>query len=169
MVKKTKSHLKAEDHQHKNGKLSLNHSVSTTSITSIDLCTYGSDAQSDKDFQNRSLLITLLRSPSELCMSLKSGLVHVFLSTIQYSVIHWYCFKSWIWMYFRIYCGDPCFQREPVFTCVDLITAIKGFKTFTLIFICEYFCLQGHIKHSCIYRGKQFLGYWKAAFSASAC
>ena len=65
LVKKTKSHLMADEHQTRNGKLSLNHSISTTSITSIDLCTYGSDAQSDRDFQNRSLLRTLLRSPSK--------------------------------------------------------------------------------------------------------
>ena len=63
-MKKPISHLRAEDHHQRNGKLSLSHSVSTTSITSIDLCTYGSDAQSDRDFQNRSLLRTLLRSPA---------------------------------------------------------------------------------------------------------
>ena len=128
MVKKPKSHLRAEDHQHRNGKLSLNHSVSTTSITSIDLCTYGSDAQSDRDFQNRSLLRTLLGLPSRLCPK-----------------------RAGWWM--------VSFQNYSISNCPPAKLQLILDLDISLYLLGESLFLVG----ACIYCGKQFLGYGKAA------
>ena len=44
----------AEENNNVMCKTKLNHSPSTTSIGSIDLCTFANEHQNDRDFQNRS-------------------------------------------------------------------------------------------------------------------
>ena len=49
-----------------------------------------------------------------------------------------------------LFCLPLTLLYSPLLSHIDLqFTAIRGFQIFTLMFICEYFRPQGHIKHFC--------------------